>query len=72
MNQFQLGKNILKKTKYASIPKSKLRKNHKQKVDAWKKKNENITRQFNNKLREAIASQNKPTLENGEVKLQIG
>lgn len=54
------------------MPKSKLRKNHKQKVDAWKKKNENITRQFNNKLREAIASQNKPDLENGGVKLQIG
>lgn len=55
-----------------NMPKSKLRKNHKQKVDAWKKKNENITRQFNNKLREAIASQNKPDLENGGVKLQIG
>lgn len=53
------------------MPKSKLRKNHKQKVDAWKKKNENITRQFNNKLREAIASQNNPNLENGGVKLQI-
>ena len=53
------------------MPKSKLRKNHKQKVDAWKKKNENITRQFNNKLREAIASQNKPTLENGEVKIKV-
>ena len=53
------------------MAKSKLRKNHKQKVDAWKKKNDNITKSFNNKLREAIASQNKPTLENGEVKLQI-
>lgn len=51
--------------------KSKLRSNHKQKVAAWKKKNENITRQFNNKLREAIAAQKNPTLENGEVKLQI-
>lgn len=53
------------------MPKSKLRKNHKQKVDAWKKKNENITRQFNNKLREAIASQNKPDLENGGMKIQV-
>lgn len=53
------------------MPKSKLRKNHKQKVAAWKKKNDNITRQFNNKLREAIAAQKTPTLENGQVKLQI-
>ncbi len=55
-----------------NMPKSKLRKNHKQKVDAWKKKNENITRQFNNLLRKSIAEQKTPTLENGEVKLQIG
>jgi len=52
--------------------KSKLRKNHKQKVAAWKKKNENITRQFNNLLRKSIAEQNKPDLENGGVKLQVG
>lgn len=51
--------------------KSKLRKNHKQKVDAWKKKNENITRQFNNLLRKSISEQNNPNLENGGVKLQI-
>jgi hypothetical protein len=53
------------------MPVSKNRKNHKQKVDAWKKKNENITRQFNNKLREAIASKNNPNLENGEMKIQV-
>ena len=53
------------------MPKSKLRKNHKQKVDAWKKKNENITKQFNNKLREAIASQKNTTPENQEVKIQV-
>lgn len=53
------------------MPKSKLRKNHKQKVDAWKKKNENITRQFNNLLRKSISEQNNPNLENRGVKLQI-
>ena len=53
------------------MPKSKLRKNHKQKVDACKKKNENITKQFNNKLREAIASQKASTPENQEVKIQV-
>jgi hypothetical protein len=51
--------------------KSKLRSNHKQKVAAWKKKNENITRQFNNLLRKSISEQNNPNLENGGVKLQI-
>jgi hypothetical protein len=54
-----------------NMPKSKLRKNHKQKVQAWKQKNENITKQFNNKLRAAIASQNNPNLENGEMKIQV-
>ena len=53
------------------MAKSKLRKNHKQKVEAWKKKNENITKQFNNKLREAIASQKNTTPENQEVKIQV-
>lgn len=53
------------------MTKSKLRKNHKQKVEAWKKKNEDITRQFNNKLRAAIESQNKPDLENGGMKIQV-
>lgn len=53
------------------MAKSKLRKNHKQKVDAWKKKNENITRQFNNLLKKSITEQNKPNLENGGSKLQI-
>jgi len=53
------------------MAKSKLRKNHKQKVAAWKKKNENITRQFNNLLRKSISEQNTPNLENGGVKLQI-
>ena len=53
------------------MPKSKLRKNHKQKVDAWKKKNENITRQFNNLLRKSIAEQKTPNLENGEMKIQV-
>jgi hypothetical protein len=53
------------------MPKSKLRKNHKQKVDAWKKKNENVTRQFNNLLRKSIAEQNNPNLENGEMKIQV-
>jgi len=57
--------------KVDNMPKSKLRKNHKQKVDAWKKKNENITRQFNNKLREAIAAQKTSNLENGEMKIQV-
>jgi hypothetical protein len=51
--------------------KSKLRKNHKQKVEAWKKRNGDITKQFNNKLREALASQNNPDLENGGVKIQV-
>lgn len=51
--------------------KSKLRKNHKQKVAAWKKRNEDITRQFNNKLRAAIASQNNPDLQNGKMKIEV-
>lgn len=51
--------------------KSKLRKNHKQKVAAWKQKNDNITKQFNNKLREAIAEQNTPTPDNGQVEIQV-
>lgn len=50
------------------MPKSKLRKNHKQKVAAWKLKNENITRRFNNKLREALAAQ---TESNKEVKIKV-
>ena len=50
------------------MPKSKLRKNHKQKVEAWKTKNANITKQFNNKLREALKA-NKPESENGGLKI---
>jgi hypothetical protein len=53
------------------MAKSKLRKNHKQKVQSWKQKNDNITKSFNKKLREAIAKQNTPTLENGGMKIQI-
>ena len=52
------------------MAKSKLRKNHKQKVAAWKQKNENITKQFNNKLREAIAKTNS-TQSEGEVQLKV-
>jgi hypothetical protein len=52
------------------MPKSKLRKNHKQKVEAWKTKNANITKQFNNKLREALKA-NKPDSENGGLKIQV-
>jgi hypothetical protein len=52
------------------MPKSKLRKNHKQKVEAWKTKNEQITKSFNKKLREALLS-NKPDSENGGVRIQV-
>jgi hypothetical protein len=53
------------------MPKSKLRKNHKQKVEAWKKKSEDITKRFNNLLKKSIQEQNKPDLENGGVKITI-
>lgn len=53
------------------MPVSKNRKNHKQKVQSWKKKNELITKSFNKKLREAIASQNNPNLENGQMKIEV-
>jgi hypothetical protein len=49
------------------MPKSKLRKNHKQKVQAWKTKNEQITARFNNKLREAIKAQSD---KQDEIKIQ--
>ena len=51
--------------------KSKLRKNHKQKVEAWKKKNDDITKRFNNLLKKSIQEQNKPDLENGGIKITI-
>jgi flagellar hook-basal body complex protein FliE len=52
------------------MPKSKLRKNHKQKVQAWKQKNDNITKSFNKQLREAIAKTNS-TQSEGQVQLKV-
>jgi len=49
------------------MPKSKLRKNHKQKVQAWKQKNDNITKSFNKKLREALQSKR----EDESVKIEV-
>ena len=53
------------------MPVSKNRKNHKQKVQAWKKKKVEINNRFNNELRKAIEAKNNPTLENGEMRLEI-
>ena len=53
------------------MPKSKLRKNHKQKVQAWKQKNDNITKSFNKQLREAIQSKTNSTQSEGEVQLKV-
>jgi len=62
-----LDKNIFKNIILFNMPKSKLRKNHKQKVQAWKTKNEQITARFNNKLREAIKAQSD---KQDEIKIQ--
>ena len=52
------------------MPKSKLRKNHKQKVQAWKQKKDNITKSFNKQLREAISKTNSNQSE-GQVQLKV-
>jgi hypothetical protein len=56
--------------KVDNMPVSKNRKNHKQKVQAWKQKNDNITKSFNKQLREAIAKTNS-TQSEGEVQLKV-
>jgi hypothetical protein len=53
------------------MPVSKNRAKHKQKVQAWKQKNELITKSFNKKLMEALQSKTNSTQSEGEVQLKV-
>lgn len=51
------------------MPKSKLRKDHKRKVENWKQKNTNLTNSFNKKLREALTNKDESSTDD-TVKIQ--
>ena len=57
--------------KVDNMPVSKNRAKHKQKVQAWKQKNELITKSFNKKLMEALQSKTNSTQSEGEVQLKV-